>query len=96
MLLGCAVFHNILNPCAILCKVLQEDEACVVRAIEAILRTKKSIPFHNLPTVKKVLNRIQHDNDGSVTNYQSGLTYLESHQEEYMEAVQQCLKNRIR
>ena len=108
MLLGCAAFHDILKPCAILCKVLQEDEACVVRAIESILRTKKSIynlksiPFHNLPTVKKVLNRIQHD-DGSVTyqeaevtNYQSGLAYLESHQEEYMDAVQQCLKNRIR
>lgn len=26
MLLGCALFHDLLKPCGILCKVLQEDE----------------------------------------------------------------------
>ena len=36
MLLGCALFHDVLKPCAILCKVLQEDEVCVVGAIESL------------------------------------------------------------
>ena len=42
VLLGCAVFRDILNPPSILCKVLQEDEVCicVVRAIESILKTR--------------------------------------------------------
>ena len=34
-LLGCAFFHNILKPTGILSKILQEDELCIIRAIEA-------------------------------------------------------------
>lgn len=42
MLLGCAVFHDIiLKPTAILCKLLQSDEICTVSAIEIILKTLK-------------------------------------------------------
>ena len=43
ILLGCALFHDHLKPYSILCKVLQEDEICVVRAIEAVIKTKKSL-----------------------------------------------------
>ena len=39
LLFGCALFH-VLKPCAILCKVLQEQEVCVVRAIESLLKIK--------------------------------------------------------
>ena len=42
MLLGCALFHDVLKPCAVLCKVLQEDEVCVVGAIESLLKTEES------------------------------------------------------
>ena len=31
---GCALFHDLLKPAAILCRVLQDDEVCIVRAIE--------------------------------------------------------------
>ena len=61
ILLGCAVFHDLLKPSAMLCKILQEDELCVVRAIESLLKTKKSMEklkaaaFEELPTVMKVL-----------------------------------------
>lgn len=43
ILLGCAVFHDILKPVAMLCKSLQADELCIVSTIEAILRTTSSI-----------------------------------------------------
>ena len=33
MILGAAFFHDLLKPSAILCKILQEDDVCVVRAI---------------------------------------------------------------
>ena len=36
LLLGCALFLDILKPAAVLCKVLQDDELCVVAAIESI------------------------------------------------------------
>ena len=44
-----------------MCKVLQEDELCVVRAIESVITTKRSMdkvretPFEELPTGRKVL-----------------------------------------
>ena len=43
MIIGCAVFHDLLKPCAILCKVLQDDEVCIVGAIEAVLKTNTAM-----------------------------------------------------
>lgn len=43
VLLGCATFHDILKPIAILCKLLQSDELCTVGAIEALLKSSKAI-----------------------------------------------------
>ena len=28
--LGCALFHDLLKPCSLLCKTLQENEVCIV------------------------------------------------------------------
>ena len=39
VVLGCAIFHDILKPAATLCKVLKNDELCIVSAIEAISNT---------------------------------------------------------
>ena len=43
VLLGCALFHDVLKPLGILSKVLQEDELCIVRAIEAMVKTEKCL-----------------------------------------------------
>ena len=73
MLLGCAVFHDILKPVAILCKCLQADELCIVSAIEAVLRTTASIrklkttELEGFPFVKKVLERIKEGQSGGDT-----------------------------
>ena len=40
VLLGCALFYDILKPLSIVCKVLQEDEICVVRTIEAVMKQR--------------------------------------------------------
>ena len=88
MLIGSALFCDILN----LCKTLQEDDVCVVRAIEGILKASQSAdqlndtPFQDLPTVKKVLGRISRNGDeGStvyhgveLTNYEGAITFLEN------------------
>ena len=77
ILLGCAIFHNLLEPAAILCKVLQQDDVCVVDAIEAILKTSKafeklaSTSLDDLPTMKMVSSRMVHNADSSTT-YTSG------------------------
>ena len=108
ILLGCALFHDLLRPCSVLCKVLQEEEICVVRAIEAVMKTKKSLekikttPFEDLPSVKKVLGRIKHEDNGStsyqgveLTHFDRARTHLEVHKDEYVEALETCLRNRI-
>ena len=54
-------------PLSLLSKILQEEEICVVRAIELIFKTKQSLDklkataFEDLPTVILVLNRIEHE-----------------------------------
>ena len=40
LLLGCAFFHDLLKPVGIVCKILQEDEICVIRTTETFLKTK--------------------------------------------------------
>ena len=79
ILLGCAVFHDILKPAAILCKCLQSDELCIVSTIEAILRTTASLKqlktteLKVFPAVKKVLDRIKEEpntSNSSQSSYQ--------------------------
>ena len=108
ILLGCALFCDILKPPSILCKALQEDEICVVRAVESILKTKnsldklKTIPFEELPTVKLVMGRIKHE-DGAISyqgidlkKHDQSITYLKMHMQEWIENLDTCLKKRIK
>ena len=60
-LLGCAFFYDILKPIGIQGKILQEDELCIVRVIEAFIKAKKSFDemelmnFENVSCIKKLL-----------------------------------------
>ena len=94
MLLGSAYFCDILRPSSILCKILQEEDVCVVRAIEAVVKTSKAgdklkaTRFEDLPTVKKVLGRISRSNESGtesmvyqgvqLTHYERALTFCKS------------------
>ena len=109
---GCAMLHDLLKPAGILCKALQYDDVSVTDALEAIVKTGKSIEklkslsFDELPTVKKVISRIQSaetDSDSAATyqavklvRYDDGIDFLTSHKNEIMESVLACLKNRVK
>ena len=60
VVLGCAIFYDILKPAAILC-----DELCIVSAIEALLQTTaaieklKSTNMEEFLSVKKVITRLK-------------------------------------
>ena len=108
VILGCAIFHDLLQPVAHLSKVLHQDQLCVVQAIEVLMKTKKNLdmlkstPFEELPSVKKVLSRIKED-AGSITyqgqdltRHEEGITFLNTHQIEYFEAVDTCIQNRVK
>ena len=115
ILLGCAFFYDVLKPLGILSKILQEDELCLVRAIEAFFKTKKALEeikmksFEDIPTVKKVLTRIQQKevSVGSTTttrtvhSYQGAdlllhpeaLSYLKKDYKIWLSAIDKCLVN---
>lgn len=109
-LLGCAFFHDLLRPVGILCKVLQEDELCIVRTVESFMKTKKALDeiksksFEDLATVKKVLTRIQQKDDSSIITYQAvdlcshsqSLSFMKSNYLNWVKAVDTCLVNRLK
>ena len=81
---------------------------CVVRAIESVLKTKRSMeklremPSEDLPTVKKVLEQIKRE-DGSVsyqaaelTLYDINLEFIKSHHVEWVESIEACLLQRLK
>ena len=107
MLLGCGVFLDLLKPAALLCKVLQNDDLCIVGAIEAIIKTSNSIEklqklsYTDLPTVKRILCTMQQD-DGSIsyqgaliTNYERARTFFASHTEQFARAIIHCMRQRL-
>ncbi len=108
ILFGCAFFYDVLKPCSILSKCLQDEELNRVDAIEAILKTNKSVSqlklssLDDLPSVKKVKSRIQKA-QGETTylgaplaNYEQGITFITTHKDQIIESVLSCLKSRIK
>ena len=89
---------------------LQEDEVCVVRAAEALIKalkminTLKTTQFENLPTVKKVISRLTVEEDTGNVSYQSvdikkhdlAVAFLKSNYGCYTESVLSCLRDRIK
>ena len=62
----------------------------------------RETPFEELPTIKKVLGRIQRK-DGTLSYqtaelkfYEDGLEYIKSHHVEWVEAIEVCLLQRLR
>jgi len=104
VLIGCACFSDLLKPASILCRVLQEDELCVVRAIEQIMKTKKNVDklkqteFEQLPVVKKVLSRVSDDRkyqDFEVLGYEAGIEYVKARWISWAAKIETCLKDRL-
>lgn len=92
-----------------MCKGLQDDESCVVGAIEAVLKTAQEITclqdvaVEEIPTVKKVLARIQKGSGCDITyqgatlkQYDQGVAFLESHKNQYVQGIVSCLIEHIK
>ena len=112
MLLGSAYFCDLLKPSSTLCKILQEEDVCVVRAMESVIKTSssgdklKATSFEDLPTVKKVLHRMSDGDDAGskvyqgvqLMNYERSLAFLKrKHQEsEFITTIQDYLRDRVK
>ena len=106
--LGVHFFHDLLKSTGILCKVLQQDDLCVVQAIESIFKTKKYLDkvsttaLEEFPPVKKVLGHLRVDKDGlsyqgvELKHHDRAMNYLSSNYVKRIESVKVCLKDCIK
>ena len=90
--------------------MLQEDELCIVRTVESFMKTKKALDeikskgFEDLVTVKKVLGRIQQEDDSSNVTYQGAdlyshtqsMSFMKSNYASWVTAVDTCLVKRLK
>ena len=106
VLVGCAFFHDLLKPCSVLSKVLQDEELNIIDSIEAIMKTNKAIEriktlnLEDLPTVSQVMSRVQGHEEViyqgcELVNYEVGVEYFRSHKGQLVDAILVCLKQRL-
>ena len=106
-LLGCAVFVDVLTPCAIFSKVMQSDELDILAALTSLLRTIKeieklnSLPLIQWPVYSATLKKLSEENGKKVYQCQElkkfgeGQSYYERHYKEFYAQVTECLQSRM-
>ena len=106
-LLGCALFTDLLTPCAILSKAMQKDELNILGALNGLLRTVKEIDklstrcLSSWTMYAATLSKIE-EKEGEVTyqkqtlkNYSSAKDMYLTKYQAYCSAVIACLKSRL-
>ena len=101
-LLGCAVFVDVLMPCAIFSKVMQSDELDILAALTSLLQTIKeteklsSLPLAQWPVYSATLKKLSQENGKKVYQCQElGQGYYERHYKEFCAQVTECLRSRM-
>ena len=108
-LFGCALFADLLNPCAVLSKSLQKDDVDILGALTGTIKTLKeteklaSKPLEEWPTYAATLNKCSPDgNDGAISyqcqslnGYKETLRMYSAKYTEYCSKVTECIKSRL-
>ena len=106
-ILGCALFIDILTPCSIFSKVMQDDEIDILGALTSLLKTLRetetlaSKPLSQwsiyAATLKKFTNegeRVVYQSQ-EVKLYRQAVEYYLSHYEDICQRVSDCIKSRL-
>lgn len=106
-ILGCALFVNLLTPCAIFSKVMQSDEVDILGALNCLLKTLKeteklsSKPLDQWPTYAATLGKCTEEDGSKVYQCQELKQFSEavrlytSLHKDYCSRVSQCIKSRL-
>ena len=110
-LLGCAFFVNLLSPCAIFSKVLQEDDIDILEAFTILLRTVKDVNklsdklLEHWKTYSTTIKNITTTSSGGkpenkyqcqgLRNLTQTKSFYEAKHQEYCASVTACLKSRF-
>ena len=106
-LLGCAVFVDVLTPCAIFSKVMQSNELDILAVLTSLLRTVKetdklsSLPLTKWSVYSATLKKVVDDNGGKIyqcqelKRFNEAQQYYTRHCEEFFAGVNACLRSRM-
>ena len=106
-LFGCALFVDLLTPCAIFSKCMQSDEVDILGALTGLLKTLKetdklaSKPLDQWPTYAATLRKCTEEEGHTVyqcqnlKSYSEAQSYYSSKYKEYCSNVSQCIKSRL-
>ena len=105
--LGCAFFSDLLSPCAVFSRVLQQDKLDILGGFTSLLRTVNEVnklsskSLDHWPTYSSVLKTLG-DEDGKklyqlqeLKGFSEAELYFSSHCEELCPSVNRCLKSRL-
>jgi len=106
-LLGCALFIDLLTPCAIFSKCMQSDEVDILGALTSVLKTLKETdklatkPLDQWPTYANTVGKCTNEEGHTVyqcqrlKKYSEAQSYYSSKYEEYCHSVSHCIKSRL-
>ena len=104
--LGCALFIDLLTPCAILSKAMQKDEIDILGALSGLLKTVKEINklktkyLSSWPTYSGTLKKIEEKDDDEATyqlqslkNYRGAKNFYSRNHQAYCVSINDCSKS---
>ena len=106
-LLGCAVFVDLLTPCAIFSKTMQFDSLDILGALTSLLHTVKSTnilstgSLQQWPTYSATLKKVTEENGKFsfqcqvLKSFSEAKCYFENHYQDYCDKVTNCIKSRL-
>jgi len=106
-ILGCALFIDILTPCSIFSKVMQDDEVDIVAALTSLLKilremeTLSSKPLTQWPTYSAIKKKFIREGEKmlyqsqEVKSYGQAEEYCLAHHEDICKRVSECIKARL-
>ena len=106
-ILGCAFFCDLLSPCAVFSKILQQDTLDILGAFTSLLRTVQELAklssrtLQQWPNYSATLKSIIHEGGNNLyqqhtlRNLQEAERYYQAHFDEYCTSVTSCLKSRL-
>lgn len=106
-LLGCALYIDLLAPCAILSKVMQNDHLDILEALSAVLMAFKetgilcTMDLGKWPTYALTLGKCENKNGKvlyqclDLKNFSASKSYYESHYKEYSSQIADSIRARL-
>ena len=108
--LGCAIFIDLLSPCSMFSRAMQNDEIDILGALTGVLQTLKetnrlgSKGIEQWPTYAATMRKIVlegEENDSAMyqcqelKNYSAAASFYTSKHKEYADRIVQCIKSRL-